>query len=81
MVDTPAELDDTEWTRRKTLILRYLTEKGPTCWATIYLHFDPDGTGEIGPALKHLEACKYIKVDDTIVKITQSGTEQLFCMK
>jgi hypothetical protein len=81
MLDTPAELDDKEWTRCKTLILRHLTERGPTNWAALYLHFDPDGTGEIGPALRHLEICKLIAVDDTIVKITESGTEQLLCMK
>ncbi|HEY6260702.1 MAG TPA: hypothetical protein VIW47_03855 [Nitrospiraceae bacterium] len=78
--NTPAELDDREWARRKMLlhaILRYLTERGPTYWATLYLHFDPDGTGEIGPALRHLATFKLIAVDRTIVKVTSSGMEQL----
>ena len=75
-----APLDDREWARRRELlhaVLRYLTERGPTYWATLYLHFDPDGTGEIGPALRDLAISKHIVVDSTIVKITMLGTEQL----
>ena len=78
--NTPAELNDREWAKRRELlhaILRYLTERGPTYWARLYIHFDPHGTGEIGPALKILATFKHIVVDNTIVKITASGMEQL----
>jgi hypothetical protein len=44
----------------------------------LYVHFDDRGiTGEIGPALGHLAVCKHIAIEDTRVKITQLGMEQL----
>ena len=55
----------------------YLTEKGPTNWVILYLHFDPDGTGEVGPALHQLAACMHIAIEGTITTITASGREQL----
>ncbi|HEY6261186.1 MAG TPA: hypothetical protein VIW47_06310 [Nitrospiraceae bacterium] len=70
-----------EWAQRKKLlqaVLRYLAINGPTKWAMLYVHFDDRGiTGEIGPALGHLAVCKHIAIEDTRVKITQLGMEQL----
>ena len=72
--------NEREWARRKVrlqAILRYLTERGPTNWATLYVHFDQEETGEIGKALGHLSICKHIAIEGTIAKITALGTEQL----
>jgi hypothetical protein len=77
---TPGPQDEREWAQRRILlqaVLRYLTARGPTHWATLYLHFDSDGTGEIGPALGHLAVCKHIQVEGTTAKITALRTEQL----
>jgi hypothetical protein len=72
--------DEREFAKRRILlqkVLRYLTDRGPTHWATLYLHFDSDGTGEIGPALRHLAACKHIQVVGTTATITVLGLEQI----
>ena len=72
--------DEREWARRKELlqvILQYLSENGPTSWVTLYVHFDPHGTGEIGPAIGHLAVCKHIVIEGTTAKITALGIEQL----
>ena len=71
--------DEREWARRKELlqaILRYLAENGPTSWVTLYLRFDPHGTGEIGPAIGYLAVCKHIVIEGTTAKITALGMEQ-----
>jgi hypothetical protein len=77
----PANLqDEREWTKRRELlqsVLRYLNERGPTNWATLYVHFNQDGTGEIGSALGHLAVCKHVVVESTIMRITARGMEQL----
>ena len=43
----------------------------------LYLHFDSDGTGKIGPVLGQLAVCKHIVIEGTIAKITTLGMEQL----
>jgi hypothetical protein len=58
-------------------VLCYLTEKGPTNLATLSRHFDQEGRGEVGSALGHLAACKYIALESSITKITALGTERL----
>jgi hypothetical protein len=81
MSDQPSGYEDErEWAIRKKLlltVLQYLEENGPTNWATVYLHFDSDGTGEIGKALGHLAVCKHIAIEDSLATITALGTEQL----
>jgi hypothetical protein len=57
--------------------LRYLKENGPTNWVKLYVHFDTDGTREIGLALGHLAVCKHIAIQDTLATITTLGMEQL----
>ena len=77
---TPDPQDEREFAKRRILlqkVLRYLTDKGPTHWATLYLHIDSDGTGEIGPALRHLAVCKHVQVVGTTAKITALGMEQI----
>jgi hypothetical protein len=77
---TPGVQDDREWARRRSLlraVLRYLTENGPTHWATIYIHFDHGGTEEIGKALGHLAVCKHVAIEGSTAKITALGMEQL----
>ena len=54
---TSGSSDEREWATRRALlqaVLVYLAHNGPTTWVTLYLHFDPGGTGEIGPALGYL---------------------------
>jgi hypothetical protein len=78
--EPPTPPDEREWARRKLLlhaVLRYLEVHGPTLWVTLYLHFDPDGTGEIGRALRHLSLCKHIEIEDGTAKITAGGIEYL----
>jgi len=68
------------WEQRRILlqhILRYLNINGPTLWPVLYLHFDKEGTGEIGKALYHLADCKYICIDGATATITQLGIDQL----
>ena len=76
--------EEREWANRRKLlqaVLRYLKKNGPTSWVTLYLHFDHDGSGEIGPALGHLAVCKHIAMEGTTAKITASGIEQLVSSK
>ena len=71
-------MDEREGATRRGLlqaILVYLAHHGPTIWVTLYLHFDLDGTGEIGPALGYLAVSKHIVFEGAT--ITASGTEQL----
>ena len=78
--ETSGPQDEREWAMRKVLlqaVLRYLTEHGPTNWVAVYLHFDNDGTGEIGKALGHLAVCKHISIEGATAKITALGVEQL----
>ena len=77
---TPGPQDEREFAKRRLLlqkVLRYLIDRGPIHWATLYLHFDSDGTGEIGLALGHLAVCKHIQVVGTTAKITALGIEQI----
>ena len=77
---TSVPSDEREWATRRALlqaVLVYLVHNGPTTWVTLYLHFDPDGTGEIGPALGYLAVNKHIVFEGTTAMITASGTEQL----
>jgi hypothetical protein len=77
---TSGPSDEREWATRRALlqaILVYLAHHGPTSWVTLYLHFDTDGTGEIGPALGYLAVNKHIVFEGTTATITASGTEQL----
>ena len=76
----PNPQDEREWAKRSELlqaVLRYLAANGPTNWVTLSLHFDPGGTGEIGPALGYLAINKHIVLEGTTAKITASGREQL----
>ena len=77
---TPDPPDEREWAKRQQLlqeVLRYLAVNGPTNWVKLYLHFDGDGTREIGAALGHLAICKHIAIQDTFANITPLGMEQL----
>jgi hypothetical protein len=69
------------WEPKRSLderVLIHLTEKGPKKWAAVYLYFDQDATGEIGPVLRALESLKRIKCDEKgYVKITQTGFEHI----
>ena len=70
------ERERESWAARQRLllaVLQYLTTNGPTKWATIYLHFDPDGTGEIGGALRHLAWCHHISIDGTTARSLQEA--------
>ena len=59
-------------------VLRHLKEHGPTRWNALYVSFDRERTGTIGPVLQDLKRDKYIAVGPTDrVKITARGLEQL----
>ena len=77
---TSGPSDEREWATRRALlqaVLVYLAHNGPTTWVALYLHFDPDGTGEIGPALGYLAVNKHIVFEGMTAMTTASGTEQL----
>ena len=58
--------------------LRYLKEFGPLRWAALFVRFNEDYSGNIGPALQDLQERKYIDVEsDNIAKITAWGMVQL----
>ena len=77
---TSGPSDEREWATRRALlqaVLEYLVQSGPTTWVRLYLHFDPDGIREIGPALGYLAVKKHIVFEGATAMITPSGTEQL----
>ena len=58
--------------------LRYLKEFGPLNWNALYVRFNADSSGDIGPALQTLQERKYIEVGpDNIARITAWGMAQL----
>ena len=59
-------------------VLHYLKEFGPVRWAALYVRFDSDHSGAIGPALQDLQIRKYIVLrSDSMVNITPLGMVQL----
>jgi hypothetical protein len=59
-------------------VLHYLKDHGPTMWNALYVSFDQERTGTIGPVLQDLKEWKYIEVGLTDrVKITMRGLEYL----
>jgi hypothetical protein len=65
-----------ELERQVLLHLRSLNE--PVKWETLYVHFDPDRTGSIGPVLHKLKDGRYIAADEkNNVTITKLGLQRL----
>jgi hypothetical protein len=58
--------------------LRYLKEYGPLNWNALYVRFNADRNGDIGPALQSLQEQNYIEVgSDNIARLTACGMAQL----
>ncbi|MGH7183362.1 MAG: hypothetical protein ACREJN_15480 [Nitrospiraceae bacterium] len=58
--------------------LRYLQAYGPLDRSALYVRFNADATGDIGPALQTLEEQHYIEVgSDNTTSITAGGLAQL----
>ena len=58
--------------------LSYLKDFGPLDWNVLYVRFNADRSGDIGPALQALRERKYIKVgSDKTASITALGMAQL----
>jgi hypothetical protein len=74
-------LDEHVWVCMRELqheVLLYLRDNGEINWATLYLHFNADALGEIGPVLGDLARSKHIKVEgDGQTTITALGLEHL----
>lgn len=69
---------DTSQIELQRKALRYLKDFGPLNWNALYVRFNADNTGHIGPALKTLEEQNYIEVSsDETAKITAVGMAQL----
>jgi len=70
-----------EWKRERALrhvILRYLTEHGPTRWDDLFEHFPQYAPGKVASALRHLARSMHIVIEDgDIVKISALGTARL----
>jgi hypothetical protein len=65
-----------ELEREVLLHLRSLNE--PVNWETLYVHFDLDRTGSIGPVLHALRDGRYIAADEkNNVSITKLGLKRL----
>ena len=59
-------------------VLTYLKEHGPKRLDVLYVHFDPQRTASITPALQALGTGGYISVDDDeMTSITQLGLSRL----
>ncbi len=59
-------------------VLVDLRDNGGMRWPALYLHFDGNGSGEIGSALGLLARWNHISVEiDGKTKITEAGTERL----
>ena len=52
--------------------------KAPVNWETLYIHYDLDRTGSIGPVLRALKDGRYVAVDEeNNVTITKLGLKRL----
>jgi hypothetical protein len=59
-------------------VLLHLRDNGSMKWIDLYLQFNEDGSGEIGPALGLLARLKHIAVEfDGTTTITAAGRERL----
>jgi len=58
--------------------LRHLQEHGPLHWNALYIRFDTQSRGDIGPALEDLEGRKFIEREESnLVRITPAGKARL----
>jgi len=59
--------------------LRHLKDHGPLHWNALYIRFDAQSQGDIGPALQELEGRQFIERGaHNLVKITAAGIERLW---
>jgi hypothetical protein len=69
------------WARKRGLeqmVLLHLRNHDPMTWTALYIRFDQDGSGKIGPTLGLLARWKHIILkQDEQTTITEAGLERL----